>query len=306
MAPEIPLQTSVDRLGSRLMNRNRALRCALGSLLVAVLSVAGAAPARAQKGLGHLVETIAVDATDPDGVYSVNALVGGANYRLEVAGTITYGQGDSGADAECSQLKPDEGWQRNRYVAMTSYEDLLDLYLDNSPVNWTPTEPDALGCNSFNHTYYFEFVMPETRQIRLFLRDIEGSYHENSGAFVVKLSQITEATQETAPSAPPAKGTPSAAGAAPAPAPAGAALAPTSTRAPALASSLPPAPRPAPVPDGDEVEVAFGLVPVPVPSGPGSVPEPARQLASMVAVVAWTMVVTHLARRYRLVVVPRG
>jgi hypothetical protein len=261
---------------------------------------------RAQQGVGHYLESLAVDATDPDGTWSVHPLVGGNQYQLQVAGTFTYGQGDSAADAECSQLKPDPGWQPNRYVAMTSYEDLLDLYLDSSAVNWSAEDADALGCNTFNHTYSYRFVMPETRNIRLYIRDIDGSYYENSGALVVRIEQI----EGDAPTAPPAASQPPAAGAAPATAPVGAALAPVRPPAPGHnpASS---APSPAQVPEavtaGDEVAMgSSGITPVvPLPVSLPDPPPPGRELATLLAVAAWGAVLSNVARRVRIVVLPR-
>lgn len=283
------------------MNKIRALQGATGSLLVAVLALAGTPPVHAGQAVARLVESLSVDAADSDGAWTANPLLAGKQYELQVAGTYTYGQGDSAADAECSQLKPDEGWQRNRYVAMTSYEDLLDLYLDNGAVDWQPTEADSLGCNSFNHTYTFRFVMPETRNIRLYLRDIEGSYYENAGRVVVRVNEIEG--EATAPSPAPAPSLPPAAGAAPAPAPAGAALAPSPPPAqPAPLVYRSPSP---PATSGRDQLALSGLPIVPLPlemPGPRSA---AEELAMLAAVAALTAVTSALAGRLRRGAVPR-
>lgn len=285
------------------MNTRRALRCAAGSLLVCVLALAPSV--RAQQGVGKFLESLAVDAADSDGTWSVHPLIGGNQYRLEVAGTYTYGQGDSAADAECSQLKPDPGWQPNRYVAMTNYEDVLDLYLDNSAVKWSSEQADPLGCNAFNHTYSFSFVMPETRNIRLYIRDLDGSYHENSGALVVRIEQI-DTNVNTSP--PPPAPTP-AAGAAPAPAPVGAALAPAHRPAPASlapATYGPPPPASEVAPPIDEFALGSGVTPViPLPVSLPDPPPPGRELATLLAVAMWGGVIANVTRRVRIVVLPR-
>lgn len=294
------------------MNTKSALRCLVGSLLVALIGLAGARPADAGEGVGHLVETLAVDASDGDGTWTGQPLFEGLHYELEVAGTFTYGQGDSRADAECSQLEPDPGWQRNRYVAMTSYQDLLDLYLDNSAVEWVPTERDAFGCNTFNHTYRFRFTMPETRHIRLYLRDIDGSYVENAGVLMVRLSQVEAAPEPEAAAPEPSSDPPAAEGAA-ATAPV-AALSPPAPSAPSLRGhSAPDLSRPDRAVDDQTVPVnelavgpdpaALGLVPVGPPP-----PSPLAELATMLAVMALTAVASSAARRLRdfsVLVTPR-
>lgn len=284
------------------MNKIRALRGATGSLLVAVLALAAPPPVHATEAVARLVESLTVDATDSDGTWTVNPLLAGKQYELQVAGTYTYGQGDSAADAECSQLKPDEAWNRNRYVAMTSYEDLLDMYLDNGAVDWQPSEADSLGCNSFNHTYTFRFVMPETRNIRLYLRDVEGSYYENAGSLVVRINQIEG--EATAPPSTPSPAAPPAARAEPAPAPAGSALAPLPPRAqPAPLVYQSPAPPP-PAAGRDELALS-GLPTVPLPveiPGPRSA---ADELVLLLAVAALTAVSSALAGRLRQGAVPR-
>lgn len=254
-----------------------------------------------------VIETIVVDANDADGTWSSEPLTQGLVYELQVAGTFTYGQGDSRADAECSQLLPDETWQPNRYAAMSSYRDILDLYLDNDPVDWQGTETDALGCNSFNHTYVYKFTMPETRHIRLLVRDLDGSYHENSGGLNVRLRQLD--AQAASP-------------AAPAPAPA---EAPTGPNA---APPAPPASGPAPgaAPVSSAGVSSAGAASAPAELGPASqlaigedtlatgpawgalppAPSPRDELLQVLALLAWLSAVALILRRFQFVVVPAG
>lgn len=254
-----------------------------------------------------VIETIVVDANDADGTWSSEPLTQGLVYELQVAGTFTYGQGDSRADAECSQLLPDETWQPNRYAAMSSYRDILDLYLDNDPVDWQGTETDALGCNSFNHTYVYKFTMPETRHIRLLVRDLDGSYHENSGGLNVRLRQLD--AQAASP-------------AAPAPAPAEAPTGPNA--APPAPPASGPAPGAAPV-SVDGVSSA-GAASAPAELGPASqlaigedtlatgpawgalppAPSPRDELLQVLALLAWLSAVALILRRFQFVVVPAG
>lgn len=255
-----------------------------------------------------VIESIVVDANDADGTWSSEPLTQGLVYELQVAGTFTYGQGDSRADAECSQLLPDETWQPNRYAAMSNYRDILDLYLDNDPVDWQGTDTDALGCNSFNHTYVYKFTMPETRHIRLFVRDLDGSYQENSGGLNVRVRQLdAQAAAPAAPASPPAEApsgsaAPAPQPAAPRPAPAGAPVSPfDAASAAAIAASVPEL--------GPASQLAIGedtltAAPPWAPLPPAS--SPRDELLQVLALMAWLAAVGLILRRFQFVVVPAG
>jgi len=254
-----------------------------------------------------VIESIVVDANDSDGTWSSEPLTQGLLYELQVAGSFTYGQGDSRADAECSQLLPDETWQPNRYAAMSNYRDILDLYLDNDPVDWQPTDADALGCNSFNHTYVFKFTMPETRHIRLFVRDLDGSYQENSGGLNVRLRQLdAQAAAVESPAAAPAP--PAAAAKTPAP------PAPVADLPAAGATASPAAADPADVPSAvADVRAApeLAISDDTLTAGPawGALPaSPSRgdEVLQVLALLAWLTAVGLILRRFQFVVLPAG
>lgn len=254
-----------------------------------------------------VIESIVVDANDADGTWSSDRLTQGLVYELQVAGTFTYGQGDSRADAECSQLLPDETWQPNRYAAMSNYRDILDLYLDNDPVDWQGTESDALGCNSFNHTYVYKFTMPETRHIRLFVRDLDGSYQENSGGLNVRLRQLdAQAASPVAPVAAPTE-SPATPPAAPAASPV---AGPTRPAAPAPASDGAPATTlPASAETGPASQLAIGEDVLTAGPAWGALPPPSSprdELLQVLALVAWLAAVGLILRRFQFVVVPAG
>ena len=298
------------------MNARNGRIALLGFLVLSVAGVlafpltAGAqsGPKSSPPPVSNVLESIVVDANDPDGAWSSEPLTQGLVYELQVAGTFTYGQGDSRADAECSQLLPDETWQPNRYAAMSNYRDILDLYLDNDPVDWQGTESDALGCNSFNHTYVYKFTMPETRHIRLFVRDLDGSYHENSGGLNVRLRQLDA---QAASSGAPAAAAPS---------------------APAQEAAVPPAPVSRPAPSAPATALADASSPaagngtMPAELGPASqlaigedtltaapswaplppAPSPRDELLQVLALVVWLCAVGLILRRFHFVVVPAG
>ena len=253
-----------------------------------------------------VIESIVVDANDADGTWSSEPLTQGLIYELQVAGTFTYGQGDSRADAECSQLLPDETWQPNRYAAMSSYRDILDLYLDNDPVDWQGTETDALGCNSFNHTYVYKFTMPETRHIRLLVRDLDGSYHENSGGLNVRLRRLdAQAESPAAPTPAPAEA-PAGTNAAP---PAQPASRPAPGAAPVSGDAAPSTPASAPAELGPASQLAIGedtLATGPAWGALPPAPSPRDELLQVLALLAWLSAVALILRRFQFVVVPAG
>lgn len=289
-------------------------RIALLGLLV--LSIAGVlsfpltagAQGAAKSGAASVptvIESIVVDANDADGTWSSEPLSQGLIYELQVAGTFTYGQGDSRADAECSQLLPDETWQPNRYAAMSSYRDILDLYLDNDPVDWQGTETDALGCNSFNHTYVYKFTMPETRHIRLLVRDLDGSYHENSGGLNVRLRRLDAQAESPAAPAPAPAEAPTGPNASP-PAP------PVSRPAPgaaAVSGDVVPSAGAAPAELGPASQLAIGedtLTTGPAWGALPPAPSPRDELLQVLALLAWLSAVALILRRFQFVVVPAG
>ena len=297
------------------MNARNGRIALLGFLLLSLAAVVGfplTAGAQDTK-LPKLIETLAVDAGDYDGTWSSQPLVAGATYELRATGTYTYGQGDSRADAECSQLLPDETWNRNRYAAMTNYRDVLDLYLDHDPVDWQPTDADSLGCNGFNNTYTHQFTMPDTRHIRLFIRDADGTYEENAGGLSVKIREIDpHAENVDGAEADDGAGAPPAATATASPAPAATrrvatpvapvSAAPVAPVAPiAPAEVAPPAPLPSELLLNEQALQGGGQLP---PLTPAT--SVRHELLAVLGLAAWLSVVAMVIRRFQFVVVPAG
>lgn len=135
-----------------------------------------------------LIETVAVSARAGKGVASTRILDPSKRYRIESEGFYGYGFLGGTADAECSTIAGDPTWQRDRYAAIRPQGDLLDLLVNGTPVNWRPTKPDPLDCNTTDHVYELLF-QPQVPMTLTFKVD-DTSFGDNAGALTVRIFEL--------------------------------------------------------------------------------------------------------------------
>ena len=153
--------------------RRHLLRAVAVTAIIAAgtTTMIGQAGAISRVEVSDYDETVIVDAHQSGGAVTAGYLVAGTTYTLTVTGVYEYGRGSSEADAECSNLDPDDTYQPQRYAALEPSEDLLDLYVDGRNVEWQPTKTDELGCNSIDHTYQQWYTPVSTGPLRLHVHD---------------------------------------------------------------------------------------------------------------------------------------
>jgi hypothetical protein len=135
-------------------------------------------------------ETIFVDSRNPNPVQTVGTLTAGTPYTLTVSGTYNMGFNNSIADAECASFPPDPTFQPSRYSALEPTGDIGDLYVNNGPVQWTPTVPDAFGCNSTTHVYTYTYTPAVNGKLKLGVHELDaGGHTDNTGALKVVITE---------------------------------------------------------------------------------------------------------------------
>jgi hypothetical protein len=140
-----------------------------------------------------LVETVTVPATDPAGATSATALTAGAHYQFRVTGTVTWLNrgGFDVVDAECVNTDGG-GWLQG--VAGFP-DDLLNLQVGTTSVDWTPVGPtNGAGCSD-NHLYTRD-VTGTGATVGFRIYDGEGNvqnvgwFGDNSGSLTVQIWRI--------------------------------------------------------------------------------------------------------------------
>lgn len=138
-----------------------------------------------------LADTVTVDSSDPDGSTTAAPLTAGESYLVEVSGT--YGWGMGRADAECS-TRTDTGdttFRRQRHLTGTDVDaSLLDVLVDGTAVEWTPSEADAEQCATGDHTYRLIHVPERTGPARFNVFDL--NHRDNGGTLTVRVFVVTE------------------------------------------------------------------------------------------------------------------
>lgn len=150
-------------------------RFAAGDLVVKIFQ--GPAPRKGPNDV--LVETLQLNAASSKGVTSAASLVAGKSYRLVVEGSYLYdfARGGSRADAECSTVEKvvgdssgypdtDTVWKSRRlWPGIASSDDLLDVVVNNSLMEWLPLLDTGNGCNDRSHLYAASLTPSKTEPI---------------------------------------------------------------------------------------------------------------------------------------------
>lgn len=136
-----------------------------------------------------LHEEVKVQSTSKNGTSSALPLKAGDSYLLEARGTYSYGIGQ--ADAECADANSEPGFfLPDRYAAIAPTTDLLDVLVNSTAIEWSPTIPDAEGCNTTDHTYRHQFEATTTSVVNFKMAD---SYvRDNAGTVTVRIYRIDE------------------------------------------------------------------------------------------------------------------
>src|SRR5687767_2822036 len=163
---------------------------ALSGLIGVIGAILPAVIAPTSANAAGYAETIFVDSRNPNPVQTVGTLQAGTPYTVTASGTYNLGFGNSVGDAECSTLPPDSTFQSQRYIALDPAGDVGDLYVAGANVAWTPSRPDAFGCNSANHVYTYTYVPTTTGKLSLRIHERDaGGYTDNTGALKVVVSE---------------------------------------------------------------------------------------------------------------------
>lgn len=158
-----------------------------------VLSIAPSTTA----GAAGLSETVLVPSAHRTGNSTVNSLVAGRSYLFKITGSFSYGRIGSGvgrADAECSNLPPDETFQRNRQALLEPGGDPLDVYVNGANIEWEAVSADSFGC-SRDHTYTYTYVPTVTAPAHFAVHERNNT--DNAGPLYVTVTEIVETPVET-------------------------------------------------------------------------------------------------------------
>lgn len=139
----------------------------------------------------HATEQVLLDAKDADGVVT-STLTQGTVYVLQISGSYRYGLEDGVADAECSNLPPDQTFQRNRYAPLEPDGDLLDVYVDGKDVEWQAVSPDLFNCSE-DHVYT---LTVEGQGQPLHLQVHDSGHSDNLGGFTIDVVPHEEVVVE--------------------------------------------------------------------------------------------------------------
>jgi hypothetical protein len=135
---------------------------------------------------------VLVNSTSPQGANTSITLQPNLSYRFNANGVFNYYRTQSGAlaDAECSEapFSPynDPTFQPNRFGG----SDLLDLYVDNAEVTWSPVDGSLTGCDA-NHSYSVLFTPATAKTVNLHIHDGPKNYADNIGSLAVLVFQQT-------------------------------------------------------------------------------------------------------------------
>lgn len=151
------------------------------------------------------VATAVVDGASHLGT-TVTGLLAGRTYRVEATGTYEYTNAipDGTADAECSRTAGNPEYVTDRYGTITIgdlEDDPLDLYVDETPLDWAPTVDTGNGCNADDHTYSTTFVAGGTdavmRVYELPGASPQDNYLDNAGTLSLTIFRVDEEVVET-------------------------------------------------------------------------------------------------------------
>lgn len=134
-----------------------------------------------------VAQTVKVEAKLSERFRTPFQLVAGQTYLVEARGTYAYGVGV--ADAECSATTDDATFQQNRWRRIDARGDLLDVYVGNVGVSWTPVNPTPQGCSA-DHVYQYRLTPKADGLAELGIYDV--AYHDNRGALLVTITPLDQ------------------------------------------------------------------------------------------------------------------
>lgn len=154
-----------------------------GEIVVRVYLLDEAQPA------GTQVDQFNVYAASSVGTYSNVTLSPTYQYTIQMSGSYVWNNSipPGVADAECMRVQGGPG-SRDAAGALTPTDpgdDLLDVYVNGKPVDWSPTKASAAGCNDQDATYTYSFVPSATAKVHLRIYDTVNA--DNSGFLVAKI-----------------------------------------------------------------------------------------------------------------------
>lgn len=134
-----------------------------------------------------------LDTSAPLGVNSPFDLNADTRYRIEVAGAYSPKVGVPGllADAECVREGSAPGQRNALGLVLTPDDpanDIGDVYVNGTQIDWVPRQPTLLGCDDTGHSYTHDFTAATTGALNLRVQD---TYHaDNSGALSVNVFEL--------------------------------------------------------------------------------------------------------------------
>lgn len=158
---------------------------AVAAMLAAVMPLAPS-PATADV----LIEQVLVNVASASGTASRVPLDASRTYRIEAAGTYTYGPTGGAADAECASAVQDSAYQRNLFSGVMPHPDPLDLVVSGGQVDWVAIDPSPFGCDSTTaHTYTVTFKPSKAGVLVFSIADT--NHADNSGVLTVTIFERT-------------------------------------------------------------------------------------------------------------------
>lgn len=161
-----------------LFSRDRlAIRLILLSIVISSIDLSGSSAALAFSD-GLLASSV-IDSSVPTPTVVSASLSPGATYRLAASGTYARNAAGDIQDAECSGGLPRR--------PSASLDDLGDLYIDGSQIDWKPLiAAGPLGvCSVSSSSIYTASYVPSSATMTAFVND--DSYSDNSGSLYLRV-----------------------------------------------------------------------------------------------------------------------
>jgi hypothetical protein len=147
-----------------------------------------------------LMETLYVDSTNPNLVWSNTVLETGHNYLIQVNGTFNFdceNNGECSSDVADAEYVTDDDWEtaeKNYTYDETVYPHVLDLLINEEDIDWGEYNPDhiythyMIGNGSKISSVVSDWYGPDYPHCKN-----NGCTYDNEGIFTVKIYSVGSA-----------------------------------------------------------------------------------------------------------------